>query len=62
MVSESDFERVGGTADISFVSFVVIRAGHCGLVYDRFREAVAGEWAFVGFSAVALVTFWFIRF
>ena len=62
MVTESDFEGVGGAADIGFFSFVIIRAGHCGLVYDQFREALAGEWALVGFSAVALVTFWFIRF
>ena len=61
MVSESGFEGVGGEADIGFVRFVVITAGHCGLVYHRFREALAEEWAFVGLSAVAFVTFCDVR-
>ena len=59
VVSESGFEGVGGEADVGFVWFVVISAG---LIYYRFLETLAKEWAFVGFSAVALVIFWFIRF
>ena len=62
MVSESGFEGVGGEADVGFVRFVVISAGYCGLVYHRILETLAEEWAFVGFSAVAFVIFWFIRF
>ena len=62
MVSESGFEGVGGEADVGFVRFVVISAGNCGLVYHRFHETLAEEWAFVRFSAVAFVIFWFIRF
>ena len=31
-------------------------------IYNRFREAFAEEWAFVAFSAVAFVSFWFIEF
>ena len=62
IVSKSGFEGVGGEADIGFVRFVVISAGYCGLVYHRFLEALAEEWTFVGFPAVAFVTFWFIRF
>ena len=62
MVSESGFEGVGGEADVGLVRFVVISAGYCGLVYNRFLETLAEEWAFVGFSAVAFVIFWFIRF
>ena len=46
MVSEPGFE---GEVDMGFVRFVVISAGHRGLVYDRFHEALAREWAFVGF-------------
>ena len=62
VVSESSFEGVGGKANVGFVRFVVIIAGYCGLVYHRFVEALAAEWTFVGFSAVAFVIFWFIRF
>ena len=62
MVSESCFEGVGGKADVGFVRFIVISEGYCGLVYHRFVEALAEEWTFVGFSAVAFVIFWFIRF
>ena len=46
----------------AFVRFVAISAGYCGLVYHRFLEALAEEWVFVGFSAVAFVIFWFIGF
>ena len=62
MVSESGFEGVGGEADVAFVRFVAISAGYCGLVYHRFLEALAEEWVFIGFSAVAFVIFWFIGF
>ena len=64
MVSESGFEGVGGETDVyvGFVRFVVISAGNCDLVYHRFLETLAEEWAFVRFSAVSFVIFWFIRF
>ena len=61
MIGESGFEGVGREVDISFVRFVVISGGHCGLVYHRFREAMAEKGAFVGLSAVAFVTFCDIR-
>ena len=60
MVGEFGFEGVGGEADVGFVRFVAVSAVYRGLVYHRFLEAE--EWAFGGFSAVAFVTFWFIRF
>ena len=62
MVSEYGFEGVGGEADVGFVRFVIISADNYDLVYHRFLEALAEEWAFVRFSAVAFVIFWFIRF
>ena len=61
MIVESGFKCVGGKADIGLVRFVVI-SGYCSLIYNRLREALAEEWAFLAFSAVAFVSFWFIEF
>ena len=61
MIVESGFKCVGGKADIGLVRFVVISV-YCSLIYNRLREALAEEWAFLAFSAVAFVSFWLIEF
>ena len=61
MIVESGFKCVGGKADIGLVRFVVI-SGYCSLIYNRLRDALAEEWAFLAFSAVAFVSFWLIEF
>ena len=61
MIVESGFGCVGGKADIGLVRFVVI-SGYCSLICNRLCEALAEEWAFLAFSAVVFVSFWFIEF